>query len=157
MSQVYDVGATLPDIIVNDADNMPTSLKSQAGERGLLIYVLRGTWCSFCIGQIDRVRRRYPKYQEQGVNTVFIVPEPHSTVYGFSISTAKPLPFNLYADEQFAIADVLTRPVDVPRERPIGIYLLNAQREVVWRFIGHEDENFPSQDDILTMIEAHLP
>ncbi|PJF40202.1 MAG: hypothetical protein CUN55_13015 [Phototrophicales bacterium] len=156
MSQ-YEVGTILPDLIVNDADNMPTSLKTQMGEKGLLIYVLRGTWCPFCVGQIDRVRRRYPKYQAQGVNTVFIVPEPYATVNGFAVSTPRPLPFQLYADEQSTLADALTYPVETPRERPIGIYLLNKERKIVWRFVGHEDENFPTQQDILDVIATYLP
>lgn len=156
MSQVYDIGATVPDLIVTDADNMPASLTSQMGERGLLIYVLRGTWCAFCIGQIDKMRRRYPKYQARGVNTVFIVPEPQATVYGFAVSAPQPLPFSLHADEQLDIANSLTREVDEPNQRPIGIYLLSPKREVVWRFVGHEDEDFPSQDRIFDQIEMCL-
>lgn len=156
MSQQYDVGTVMPDLLVNDADNMPTYLKSQMGERGLLIYVLRGTWCPFCVGQIDRMRRRYPKYQAQGVNTVFIVPETHATVNGFAISVSNPLPFELVADENLALSDALTRPVDTPNERPIGIYLLNKNREIVYRFVGHEDENFPTQTDIFDLIEQYL-
>lgn len=155
-TQEYTIGATLPDLVVTDSDNMPSTLSKQMGERGLLLYVLRGTWCPFCVSQIHSMRRRYPRYQQLGVETVFIVPEPHANVYSFAISSPTPLPFGLHADENTELADSLTQPVDNPNDRPIGIYLLNNAREIVWRFVGPEDQGYPSQQDLNTLIEENL-
>lgn len=155
-TQSYPIGSILPDMMVTDAGNMPSTLSRQMGERGLLLYVLRGTWCPFCVSQINGMRRRYPRYQQQGVDTVFIVPEPVANVYSFAISSPHPLPFGLHADEQTELADTLTHPVEDPNDRPIGIYLLNTQRQVVWRFVGTEDDDYPSQQRLLDLIQHQL-
>ncbi len=155
-TQPYTIGTTLPDLMVTNAENMPSSLSQEMGEHGLLIYVLRGTWCPFCVSQINKMRRRYPRYQAHGIGTVFIVPEPVANVYSFAISSPHPLPFGLHADEETQVADTLTQAVQEPGERPIGIYLLDANRTVLWRFVGTEDDNYPSQDQILSVIEKHV-
>ena len=156
MTSQYEIGTILPDMMVTDANNMPSTLSKQMGDAGLIIYVLRGTWCPFCVGQINTVRRRFPKYQKQGVNTVFIVPEASANVYSFALSSPNPLPFGLHADEKNEIAASLTFAVENPNDRPLGIYLIGQDRKVLWRFVGTEDDGYPSQQDLLDIIAHHL-
>ncbi len=152
----YAIGDVLPDLNVTAADDQSTTLSQQMGERGLLLFVLRGTWCPFCVGQIHTMRRRYPKFTKLGVNTVFIVPEEKANVWGFAVSSPQPLPFILHADEENTIANDLTLKPEPPVSRPIGLYLLNPEREIVWRYVGYEDEDYPSHGKLLKIVNEHL-
>lgn len=152
----YDVGDILPNLIVTDADSQPTTLNDEMGDRGLLLFALRGTWCSFCVGQIHTMQKRYPIYQNMGVNSVFIVPEAHTKVWSFTISSRQPLPFGLHADERQDVTDSLTLTPTTPSERPLGIYLLNRDRKVLWRYVGFEADEYASQDALLTAINKYF-
>ena len=152
----YEIGDVLPDIVVTDADNQPTTLSQEMGDKGLLLFALRGTWCSFCVGQIHTMQKRYPVYSQLGVNSVFIVPEAQTKVWSFAISSPKPLPFGLHADESQAITDALTMRPDTPSERPLGIYLLDCERKIVWRYVGFEADEYASQDALIAAINDYL-
>lgn len=153
----YEVGDILPDIVVTDADSQPTTLSQEMGEKGLLLFALRGTWCSFCVGQIHTMQKRYPVYSQLRVNSVFIVPEAQTKVWSFAISSPKPLPFGLHADESQAITNDLTLTPPTPSERPLGIYLLNRERKIVWRYVGFEADEYASQVALVSAINTYLP
>ena len=152
----YEIGDILPDIVVTDADSQPTTLSQEMGDKGLLLFALRGMWCSFCVGQIHTMQRHYPMYSRLGVNSVFIVPEAQTKVWSFAISSPKPLPFGLHADESQVITNALTMTPDTPSERPLGIYLLNGERKIVWRYVGFEADEYASQDTLVAAINNYL-
>jgi len=87
---------------------------------------------------------------------VFIVPETHTKVWSFAISSPKPLPFGLHADEAQIITNDLTMTPDTPSDRPLGIYLLNRERKAVWRYVGFEADEYPSQSALVAAITDHL-
>lgn len=144
----YNIGDIVPNLSVVDAQNQPTTLDEQMGEQGMLIFVLRGTWCPFCVGQIHTMRRRYPVYAKMGVNSLFVVPESHTSVWSFAISSPEPLPFIIHADEERAITNELVDLSSDPNmAQALGVYLLNAQRQVIWRFVGMDDD-YPSHSKL---------
>ncbi len=148
----HNVGDLLPDLTVTDLEDQPTPLSAQMGENGMLLVVLRGTWCPFCVGQIHNMRRRYPAFRKLGVSLMFVVPEDRASVWSFAISSPEPLPFALHADETIEIADDLTVVPDTPSDRPLAIYLLTPQRRIVWRYVGEDSETYPSHQKLLQVI-----
>lgn len=152
----YAVGDVLPDLTVSDLEGQPTPLSAQMGDAGLLLVVLRGTWCPFCVGQIHAMRRYYPRFRELGINLVFVVPEDQARVWSFAVSSPEPLPFALHADERIEITDDLTMVPETPSDRPLALYLLRPNRRIVWRYIGDDAETYPSYQQLLVTVTEHL-
>jgi peroxiredoxin len=150
-----DLGDQLPDFKVTSADGEDSTLQSEMGTNGLLIYVLRGTWCPFCIHQIVAARARYPNLQKHGVNAVFVIPEEVFKIDGFRLTVSRPLPFGLHADEEATIANTLAGEPLPGTSRKVAIYLLNREREVKWRFVGWDDD-YPAHHVVLDAIKEHL-
>lgn len=151
----YQLGERVPDIFVSDAEGKLKMLSEQLGERGLLIFVLRGTWCPTCVAQIQTVRRNYQKYAAEGVNTVFISPETEDNVWAFRISQPTPLPFGLHADPDRQTMELFIQS-DAIGELPAA-YLLDTQRRVIWRHLGIRADDRPSHQQILDAMTQFLP
>lgn len=156
MSLPLNIGQILPDYTVTNSERQSALLSEEMGTRGILIFVLRGTWCPWCVHQIMAARTRYPKYLKRGVKAVFVIPEEESKVGTFALTASRPLPFGLHADESAEIANLLVGAPEEGTSRQVGLYLLNAEREVVWGFAGWDDE-FPINSDVLEVIDTKLP
>ena len=142
----FAVGDILPDYNTTNLDRNPSTLSAEMGENGLLLFVLKGTWCPFCVHQLVATRARYNKYRGYGFNVNFIIPEDEYKVGTFVETASRPFPFGLHADVDETISNSL---VGAPApSRKIGIYLLNRDREIMWQFIGMEDD-YPSTTLIL--------
>jgi peroxiredoxin len=148
-------GDTLPDFKVTNVNGDESTLQQEMGENGLLIFVLRGTWCPFCVHQIVATRARFPHFQRRGVNAVFVIPEEAFKTDAFRLTVRKPLPFGLHADEDATIADMLVGAVPPGTTRKVGIYLLNLEREIVWRFVGWDDD-YPVHQDVIDAIQEKV-
>lgn len=151
----YVLGKIVPDIFVADSEGQLKLLSAQVGKRGLLIFVLRGTWCPTCVAQIQTVRRHYQKYASEGVETVFISPEAEENVWAYRISQPTPLPFGLYADPNHQTAQLFIQ------DEAVGTlpaaYLLDGERRVVWRYLGTRADDRPSHQQILDAVTQFLP
>lgn len=150
----FAIGDVLPDLMVNDTEGQAVPLSKMIGSRGLFIFVLRGTWCPFCVTQIQSVRRNQSRYTELGVNSVFITPESRDSLWAFRMSMANPLPFGLYADPKHDTLAQLVRE-DAIATLPVT-YLLDTNRRVVWNYIGKDSEDRPGHRTVMQAIEAHL-
>jgi peroxiredoxin len=151
---VFNVGDIVPDLRVVDSGGRLKPLSEQMGEKGLLVFVLRGTWCAFCVNQINSVQRNYHRYANQGVETVFITPEPYESIETFKLSLARPLPFGLHADPT-------RQTVEYFVERgAVGVspatYVLDRDRRIVWRYIGKHEEDRPGHNQITQVIADYL-
>lgn len=148
----YTIGNILPNFTVVNAQRQASTLHDEMGEAGLLIHVLRGTWCPFCVHQLMAMSARYPKFTKRGVTTTFIIPEEDYKVSSFVTTSARPLPFGLFADEKAEITEQLTGKLIEGQSRKIGLYLINTNRELVWSWVGYED-TYPATSVIFDEIE----
>lgn len=156
MSLPVNIGTALTDYTVTSSERQASTLSAEMGARGLLIFVLRGTWCPWCVHQIMAARTRYPKYEQRGLKAVFVIPEEEPKVGAFALTTSRPLPFGLHADESAEIANLLVGEPEPGTSRKVGIYLLNPDRKVIWGFAGWDDD-FPTNTQILDAIDTKLP
>ena len=156
MNLPQSIGTKLTDYTVTNSDRQATTLSSEMGTRGILVFVLRGTWCPWCVHQIMAASSRFPKYLKRGVKAIFVIPEEEPKVSAFTLTTSRPLPFGLHADESAEIAGLLVGEPEAGTSRQVGIYLLNQDREVIWGFTGWDDD-FPSNIQILEAIDTKLP
>lgn len=148
-------GDTLPNFTVTNIFGKQSTLDEEMGENGLTVFVLRGTWCPFCIHQIVATRARYPHFQRRGVNAVFVIPEEAFKIDGFRMTVSRPLPFGLHADEDGTIANTLAGEPLPGTSRKVAIYLLNPRREVKWRFVGWDDD-YPPHQVVMDAVQEHI-
>lgn len=149
-------GDTLPDFGVTSVNGDKSTLQQEMGKNGLIVFVLRGTWCPFCIHQIVATRARYAHFQRRDVNAVFVIPEEAFKIDGFRATVSKPLPFGLHADEEATIANLLVGELVPGTSRKVGIYLLNPERKIMWRFVGWDDD-YPAHQVVIDAIQEHIP
>ncbi len=152
--QTFMIGDTIPDIQVTNTEGQLTPLSAQMGEKGLLLFILRGTWCPVCVMQIKMVQRYYTSYWDLGVNSQFVMPEEEDSVWTFKVSQPRPLLFGLHPDPKRETSELF-----LPTEG-IGVlpaaYLLNTDRQVVWQHIGQHLEDRPTHQQLLDAITANL-
>lgn len=151
----FQIGEILPNFCLTAHDGLPSTVDDEMGSQGLVLFVLRGTWCPFCVHQIVATRARYPHFQRRGINVAFIIPEEKYKVDSFRMTVSRPLPFGLHADEASIQADQLAGKLLPGTSRHIGIYLLNRQREIKWQFVGNDD-NYPAHRVVIAAIDDTL-
>lgn len=151
---VLQIGDSAPDIQITNAEGKLVPLSQAVGEKGLLVFVLRGTWCAFCVDQIAGVQRNYHRYAKQGVESVFITPEDGDSVWTFRISQPKPLSFGLHADPSRETMELFVLQEHV--ETMPATYLLDNDLKVVWSYYGTGEEDRPGHQTIMDAIANHF-
>ena len=146
----YKLSEVVPNFRITDMDGLPSTLDAVMGEHGLLVFVLRGTWCVFCVHQIVTTRLRYAKYQKHGINALFVVPQDDQSVQYFLDDFSSPLPFPLHPDPFRIITNLLTE-----HGAQLGISLLNPQRRIEWRYTG-EGDDYPTFRTIMSVLDEYL-
>lgn len=154
--KTYEIGDVLPDMRVADPQGSLKPLSAQMGEKGLVIFVLRGTWCPSCVSQIHGVQRNYNRYTRHGVTTVFISPEDARTIDNFRLSMPAPLRFGLHSDPKRETSEFFIPVPDEDFTVETATYLINHERQVVWSCFGNPVHDFPSHEQLLAAIESAL-
>ena len=152
---LYTLGDVVEDMPLTNVQGVASKISQEMGEAGLLLFALRGTWCPFCVHQLIATRARYPHYTKRGVNAAFIIPEADYIVQSFVQTASRPLPFGVHADMDGTLSEALVGAYEDGTARKIGVYLLNAKREVMWQFVGYDD-TYPSHTELLNAIDAML-
>ena len=150
----FEIGDVIPNWTLTDEEQNSITINEAMGENGLLLYTLRGTWCPFCVHQIVATRSRYDEFLKLGIKMNFIIPEAQHTVDSFAMTVSRPLPFGLHSDPNAELANLFTGKPAPSHVRNIGIYLINTDREIVWKFVGSENE-YPTSTIIMRAIENH--
>jgi peroxiredoxin len=129
-------------------------LSAQIGERGLLVFVLRGTWCAICVEQMNTIQRNYHRFVGQGVTTVFLTPEAEGPVHTYKISQPTPLQYGLHPDPNLSALEQFIQRDSIGLLP--AVYLLNRDLRVVWRHLGEHSEDRPSNTRLLEAIQTNL-
>jgi peroxiredoxin len=151
----YDIGDTLTDIRVSDPLGHLKLLSDQIGERGLLVFVLRGTWCAICVEQMTTIQRNYHRFVGQGVTSVFLTPEAEGPVHTYKISQPTPLQYGLHPDPELSALEQFIQRDSIGLLP--AVYLIDHNLRVVWRHLGEHSEDRPSNTRLLQIIDAVLP
>ena len=93
------VGLHAPDFTLRDEKNQSAPLKGIIGENGLLLAFIHGTWCSYCVQTLYRLRRHSAFYDQSGISLAVIAIDPPSALKVFKMSANPPLAYPLLADE----------------------------------------------------------
>ena len=73
---ILRIGNMLPEFELENTSKEKVSSSSFLGNPTIYMFY-RGNWCPLCMAQIKEIAGQYKKLEEQGVNMVFVSPQPH--------------------------------------------------------------------------------
>ena len=89
-------GKMLPKFMVKDIDG--NKINSQSfHQKQSLIFFYRGNWCPLCMAQIDEVAALYKKFEDNGIDVIFIAPQSSKNTK--SLADKYNLDFQFYSDK----------------------------------------------------------
>jgi peroxiredoxin Q/BCP len=131
----------LPDPVTKES----VSLESFAGRDVLLIF-LRGTWCPFCVQQLQVLKENFEKLRSANVAVVAVVCQSQVTVNLFL--KASPLPFPLLCDGDRSVAKSYGTHYWLSHEgfnlsHP-ALFILDSTQTVTFAHVGRSMSDLPA-------------
>ena len=108
-NSVLQVGATLPEFSLEDADGNAVPSSQFLGRKTLLLFY-RGNWCPLCIAQIREVAECYRELEARGVTVALVSPQPHKKTRELARKFDVPLAFYVDRDNRAARALQIDHP-----------------------------------------------
>ena len=139
------VGLRAPEFALPDPISSNTvPLESYRGQDVLLIF-LRGTWCPYCVQQLQILKDNFDKLQAANTAVVGIVCQSQITVKLFLKSS--PLPFPLLCDGSRVIAKAYGTYYYLSHEgfhlsHP-ALFILDKQQVITFAHIGRSMSDLP--------------
>jgi len=144
------VGTAVPDFVLPQHDGDPLALADLRAKGPVVVVFYRGDWCSICRRQLEEMGQREAAFSERGASLVAISVDPVET--SAALAERLDVGFPLLTD-----ADMATiRAYDVEHEgedfaRP-ATYVIDAEGEVAWVWVGERAGDRPALEDILAAI-----
>jgi peroxiredoxin len=94
----------LPSMKLKDENGVIVSSDSWLG-KPTLIFFYRGNWCPLCMAQISEIAQYYKKFEEKGIQVIFIAPQSQNNTK--KLAQKYNLGFKFYVDENNTVAKQL--------------------------------------------------
>jgi len=123
------VGASVPDVAVQNADGDEISISSLHEKRPVVLVFFRGGWCPICTRHTGELIKAYPEIQKLGADLVAISPDSLESSRTNADKNGIPFPIYSDADVQASRAFGLAFKVDdatVTKYKGFGIDLEKA-------------------------------
>lgn len=99
-TQPLQVGVSVPDVALKDADGKSVELASLHAEHPVVLVFFRGSWCPFCTKHTQELIKSYPAIKELGAELVAISPD--SAKHSKDNVTKNSIPFPVLSDSEVA-------------------------------------------------------
>jgi peroxiredoxin len=76
-SEALRVGASLPELLLEDEHGRAVSSKALLGSPAVLLFY-RGNWCPLCMAQIRELSEQYKELAARGAKVVLVSPQSHA-------------------------------------------------------------------------------
>jgi len=122
----FEVGAYLPEFILEDTDKNKISSKSFQGKSTIFMFY-RGNWCPLCMAQIKEIAKQYKELENRGVTMVLTSPQPHH----FSKSLAKK--YNVNFQFLVDVENKVAKQLDIFHKNglPLGMQMFGYKNDTV--------------------------
>jgi len=167
-------GGKAPDFTAKDQHGNEINLKDLAKQGPVVVVFYRGYWCPFCNRELKRLSDSLQLIKDKGATVVAISPETESNIDTTIKKTGAE--FSILHDKDLKIMKAYNVWFEVPentvtRYRNTGIdllkingtngtnlpipaiYIINKQRDIVWRFFETDYKKRPSVQSILDGID----
>ena len=137
-----------PEFTIPDHDNRLYHRDNLMSENGLLMGFIGDIWNPANIQRILWLQRHTSSIMRQGFGVALIVRDRPHLLYGFYVSTAKPLQFPLLSDLRGDIHDMFNMG------RTPGMVMLDDQFVIRHKWLMPEDRIWPRIHDLVEVLEA---
>ena len=167
-------GAKAPDFTAKDQHGNEINLKELTKQGPVVLVFYRGYWCPFCNKALKRLADSLQLIKDKGATVIAVSPEMESNIDTTVVKTGAQ--FSILHDKELKIMKAYNVWFEVPentvtRYRNSGIdiikingkngnnlpvpavYIINKQRDVVWRFFETDYKKRPSVQAILDNID----
>jgi len=98
MSGLLTVGQRLPELKVQTATGVSTSIEAYLGSRATLLNFLHGTWCAECVSQLYSLQRHKRELAEAGADIVVVTRDKPESLAAFLLSASPSLKYTVLVD-----------------------------------------------------------
>ena len=167
-------GAKAPDFTAKDQHGNQINLKDLAKQGPVVVVFYRGYWCPFCNRELKRLADSLQLIKDKGATVVAVSPEIESNIDTTIKKTGAE--FSILHDKDLKIMKAYNVWFEVPentvtRYRNTGIdllkingtngtnlpvpaiYIINKQRDIVWRFFETDYKKRPPVQAILDNLD----
>ncbi len=125
-TSVLEVGKTLPDFTLENAQKEQVSVNNLSGDFKIFIFY-RGNWCPLCMAQIKEVVNEYKELEKRNTDMVLVSSQPHK--FTRSLANKHKVPFHFLVDKDNNVA----KELGLLHENglPTGFQVLGYESDVV--------------------------
>jgi peroxiredoxin len=125
-TSVLEVGKTLPDFTLENAQKEQVSVNNLSGYFKIFIFY-RGNWCPLCMAQIKEVVNEYKELEKRNTDMILVSSQPHK--FTRSLANKHKVPFHFLVDKDNNVA----KELGLLHENglPTGFQVLGYESDVV--------------------------
>ena len=147
MFQTAELGPTITStaspFILPDHNNIETQLNDLMGKSGLLLGFIGDIWQPTSVRRILWLQRHSIKFTRMGINIALLICDKPHMLYGFYMSTARPLEFPMLADVDRRVHRQFNM------ERYSGLVLLDQDLTITDKWIVPDERVWPKAQELL--------
>lgn len=138
-------GHAAPAFSLPDASNQIVSLEDFKGKKGVLLLFYRGSWCPYCVSQLDDIQNLLPTLSRYGVQLLAISPD--NAKKSAKLAERFNRPYVFLADQDLAVAEAYGLKKNRKLPHP-AIFLVDQEGKVIWY---HVDQNYKQRPSALQL------
>lgn len=147
-------GTKLPDFSLTDAENRLINISTLRGATGTIIAFIHGTWCPYCVRQLNRLNRAAPELFERGCGLICFTHDPADSLYAYQLSAQPPLAYALLADPEPSLSHAFGI-YDPEHEAPYpAVFYANASDTILYSDVSSDPDCFPNMERLLEVVRA---
>jgi peroxiredoxin len=147
-------GTRLPELHLTDSHGQSVTLSALRGARGSVIAFIHGTWCPYCVRQLNRLNRVAPEISALGCGLACVTHDPVDALYAYQMSAQPPLVYSLLADTDPSLAHAFG-VYDPDHEAPYpAVFYANAGDTILYADVSSDPDCFPNMERLLEVIRA---
>lgn len=138
-------GNDAPTFSLPDASNEIVNLEDFKGKKGVLLLFYRGSWCPYCVSQLDDIQNLLPTLNRYGVQLLAISPD--NAKKSAKLAERFNRPYVFLSDKDLAVAEAYGLKKNRKLPHP-AIFLVDQEGKVIWY---HVDQNYKQRPSALQL------
>ncbi len=139
------VGQPAPDFALPDYRGNRYLLSSFRGRSNVMLLFYRGSWCPFCISQLEDIQTLFPTLSQHDVQLLAISPDDGAASQDLAERFEQPYIFLSDADLKVTDLYGIRRNKKLPHP---AVILIDKQGNVAWFYVGENYRQRPSASQL---------
>lgn len=141
------LGSVAPAFSLVNHENNQTTLPDMMGKRGLLMGFTGDIWQPASVRRILWLQRHHAQFVRQGVEIALLICDQPHMLYGFSMSSVRPLQFSLLADVERQVHE------QYHMDRYAGLVLIDSDLVMRDKWIVPDERVWPRAPELIATFD----